>query len=90
MRPTLDEATQGDRGTKSSILRVLADTHAAGLEEELRRLEQEQLAGSDHRAADHRAIECVRDLIDRRRRRVREFSMRHSTAILPVAGGDFG
>src|SRR5919107_6345815 len=57
-----------DGGSGSSILQVLADTPAVALEEELRRLEQEQLAGSDHRAADYLAIVRVRELVERRRR----------------------
>jgi hypothetical protein len=87
MRRTPGEGSPGPGSGESSILRVLADTPAAGLEAELRRLEQEQLAGSDHVDADYLAIVRVRELIDRRRRRERELSMLYSTARLTALRG---
>jgi len=50
----------GNGGNGSSILQVLAGTPAAALEEELRRLEREQPAGSHHREADYLAMGRVR------------------------------
>ena len=87
MRRTPDHASRDDRGSESSILRVLADTPAPALEEELRRLEQEQLASSDHLRSDYLAIVRVRELIERRRRREREISILYSTARLTALRG---
>ena len=60
---------------------------AAALEQELRRLEQEQLAGSDHLRADYLAIVRVRELVERRRRREQEISILYSTARLTALRG---
>ena len=87
MPRTPSDATRDDRGSESSILRVLADTPAAAAEEELRRLEQEQLAGSDHLRADYLAIVRVRELVERRRRREQEISILYSTARLTALRG---
>ena len=87
MPRTPGNATRDDRGSGSSILRVLADTPAAGLEQELRRLEQEQLAGAHHSRADHLAIVRVRELVERRRRREQEISILYSTARLTALRG---
>ena len=87
MRRTSEKATGDDRGNVSSILRVLADTPAAALEEELRRLEHEHLAGSDHLKADYLAVVRVRELAERRRRRDQEISILYSTARLTALRG---
>jgi len=82
---TPDDVPPDDRGTGSSILRVLADTPAAALESELRRLEHE--ARSDHLEADYLAVARVRELVERRRRREQEISILYSTARLTALRG---
>ena len=87
MRRTSGQATRGDPGGVSSILRVLADTPPAALEEELLRLEHEHMAGADHRGADYLAVVRVRELAERRRRREQEISILYSTARLTALRG---
>jgi len=88
MRRVPDRAARDDdRGGGSNILRVLADAPAAGLEQELCRLEEEQLAGAHHSRADHLAIVRVRELVERRRRREQEISILYSTARLTALRG---
>src|SRR5687768_7409491 len=85
MRRTPDDVPPGDRGSASSILRVLADAPAAALEEELRRLEHE--ARSDQLEADYLAVARVRELVERRRRREQEISILYTTARLTALRG---
>ena len=66
---------------------MLADTPAAALEEELRRLEQEHLAGRTTYGADYLAVVRVRELVERRRRREQEISILYSTARLTALRG---
>ena len=87
MQRTPGQATRDDPGGVSSILRVLADTPAAALEEELRRLEHEHMASADHRRADYLAVVRVRELAERRRRRDQEISILYSTARLTALRG---
>jgi GAF domain-containing protein/sugar diacid utilization regulator len=87
MPRTTGHATRDDPGDVSSILRVLADTPAAALEEELRRLEEVHLAGTDHLRADYLAVVRVRELAERRRRREQEISILYSTARLTALRG---